>query len=212
MMPEVKICGLRDEAAVDAALIGGARYLGFNFFRKSPRYVDPERAAALAARARGRAEIAAVVVDPDDALLDLLADTLKPDWIQLHGYEPPARATAARRYAGRGVIKAIGIAAVDDLAAVQTFSGAADLILLDAKAPPGAALPGGNGVAFDWAILQGRAPGGTWFLSGGLTPENAGEAARLSRAPVLDVSSGVERAPGVKDPDRIAAFLAAARR
>jgi phosphoribosylanthranilate isomerase len=195
---------------VAAALAGEARWLGFNFFPRSPRHVSPERAAALAAPARGRAETVAVVVDAEDSLLETIAATLAPDWLQLHGTETPARATAARRFARRGIIRALPIARAEDFAAVDRHA-AADMLLFDAKAPPGASLPGGNGAAFDWRLLAGRSVPRPWMLSGGLTAENVAEAVRESGAGAVDVASGVESAPGVKDPARIARFLAAAR-
>lgn len=209
-MALVKICGLRTAETVNAALRGEARYLGFNFFPKSPRFVTPEAAAALAGPARGRAETVAVVVDADDALLSQIAARLAPDWIQLHGGERPDRVSAVRRFAGKGVIKALPIARPEDFAAVAPAAATADMLLFDAKAPAGAVLPGGNGAAFDWALLAGRSIPKPWLLSGGLTPDNVAEAIRASGASQVDVASGVESAPGVKDPDRIMAFLAAA--
>lgn len=210
-MVDVKICGLSDSAGVAASLDSGARWIGFNFFPKSPRYVTTERAAALAAPARGRAETVAIVVDPDDALLSAIAATLAPDWVQLHGRETPARAAAVKRFARRGVIKAIGIARAEDFADVEQHASVADLILFDAKAPAGAAMPGGLGTAFDWKLMQGRRVGKPWLLSGGLTPDNVAEAVRESSAAAVDVSSGVESAPGVKDPALIKRFCDAAR-
>ena len=210
-MAETKICGLNDPAGVAAALHGQARYLGFVFFAKSPRNVSPERAAALAAPAADRADTVAVTVDADDETLAIIAATLKPDWIQLHGREDPARAVAVRRFARKGVIKAIGVARADDLAAAGRFTSAAEALMFDAKAPEGASLPGGNGAAFDWQMLLGRRFERPWFLSGGLTPENVAEAVAASGAGAVDVSSGVESAPGVKDAERIARFLTAAR-
>jgi len=210
-MAEVKICGLSDPEGVDAALVGGARYVGFVFFPKSPRHVSAEKAAHLAVAARGRADIVAVTVDADDEHLALIARTLRPDWIQLHGAETPARTAAARRFATKGVIRAMGIARSADLAAMDGFAEAADAFLFDAKAPPDAALPGGNGAAFDWRILANRRFARPWLLSGGLDAANVAEAIGASAARAVDVSSGVERAPGVKDPLRIAAFLAAAK-
>lgn len=209
-MTLVKICGLKDPAALDAALRGGARYVGFVHFPKSPRHLPLAQAGALAARARGRAEIVALTVDPSDETLAAVAAELKPDWIQLQGSETPKRLAEARRYAGKGVWKALGIANAEDLQAAAAYQGAADLILLDGKPPQGADRPGGHGAAFDWKILQGRAPRQSWMLAGGLTPENVAEAIQLSGAAAVDVSSGVESAPGVKDPARITAFLAAA--
>jgi phosphoribosylanthranilate isomerase len=209
-MAEAKICGLTTPVAVDAALAGGARMLGFMIFPKSPRNVSLAQAGALAALARGRAEIAAVTVDADDALLAAIHDALKPDWIQAHGQESPSRTASLGRYAQRGVIKAFGVARAEDLAAGAAFAGAADLFLYDAKPPPGADRPGGNGLAYDWRILAGHKPARPWMLSGGLTPENVGEAIAASGAALVDASSGLESAPGLKDPARIAAFLRAA--
>jgi len=210
-MVETKICGLSDAEGMDAALTGGARYVGFVFFPKSPRHLSVEKAASLATPARGRADTVAVTVDADDDLLGAIARTLQPDWIQLHGAETPARAAAVRRYAGKGVIRALGVARAADLAAIDGYAEAADAFLFDAKAPPEAALPGGNGAAFDWRILAGRSFARPWFLSGGLDADNVAEAIATSAARMVDVSSGVERAPGVKDPLRIEAFLAAAK-
>lgn len=210
-MAVAKICGLSDAEGMDAALAGGARYVGFVFFPKSPRNISTENAAHLAQRARGRADIVAVTVNAEDALLERIGEELRPDWIQLHGVETPARVAAARRFAGKGVIRAMGVARATDLAAVDAYAEAADAFLFDAKAPADAALPGGNGAAFDWRILAGRRFARPWFLSGGLDPANVVEAIATSGARMVDVSSGVERAPGVKDPLRIAAFLAAAK-
>jgi len=210
-MAEAKICGLSDVEGVDAALTSGARYVGFVFFPKSPRNVNVEKAANLAIRARGRADIIAVTVDADDELLALIARTLQPDWIQLHGAEAPARVVAARRLANKGAIRAMGVARAADLAAIDAYADVADAFLFDAKAPGDAALPGGNGAAFDWRILAGRKFARPWFLSGGLDASNVAEAIATSAARMVDVSSGVEQAPGVKDPLRIAAFLAAAK-
>lgn len=209
-MVDTKICGISDRAAVEAALAGDARYLGFIFFPKSPRNVAPSQAGALAAHARGRVDVVAVTVDADDELLGAISGALRPDWIQLHGSETPARVAAARRFAAKGVIKAVGVARVGDLAGLDAYV-AADAFLFDAKAPADAGLPGGNGVAFDWRILNGRTFPRPWLLSGGLDASNLAEAVRESGAAAVDVSSGVERAPGVKDPLRIAEFLAAAK-
>jgi phosphoribosylanthranilate isomerase len=210
-MTEVKICGLSDPEGVAAALAGEARFVGFVFFPRSPRHVSLEKAAALAVSARGRADIVAVTVDADETLLGAIAATLAPDWIQFHGGETPARVAAARRFARKGAIKALPIARAEDFAPVAAFGEAADMLMFDAKAPQGAALPGGNGAAFDWRLLRGRSVPRPWLLSGGLTPENLREALFESGAGAVDVSSGVESAPGVKDPERIARFLAASR-
>ncbi len=208
-MTDVKICGVKTADALDAAL-AGARYVGFNFFPPSPRYIAPAAAGPLAQRARGRADIAAVTVDASDALLEEIAAALSPDWIQAHGDESPARVGALRRFARKGVIKALQIARAEDFAQVEVYAPVADLFLFDAKAPKGADRPGGHGAAFDWTLLAGRRFSRPWLLSGGLAPENVANAVKLSGAPGVDVASGVETAPGIKDPSRIAAFLAAA--
>ncbi len=209
MPTEVKICGLSDEESVDAALRAGADYVGFVFFPPSPRNVALDRAAELARRARGRADIVALTVDADDALLHAIAETLRPDLLQLHGRESPQRAAAIRALTGRPIMKAFGVAARGDLAALSAH--AADRFLLDARPPPDATRPGGNGAAFDWAILQGFSCGRPWLLSGGLTPANVAEALAAAGAAGVDVSSGVESAPGKKDPALIRAFVAAVR-
>jgi phosphoribosylanthranilate isomerase len=207
-MTRTKICGLNDEAGIAAAVKGGARYVGFIFFPKSPRNVTPERAAVLA-RAAGDAETVAVMVDPRDEEIEAVRTALAPDWIQLHGGESPARVGAVRASARRGVIKAVSVSARADLAAARPYESVADMLMFDAKAAAGAATPGGNGRAFDWTILNGTAFARPWLLSGGLDPENVVRAIGESGAAAVDVSTGVERAPGIKDPDRIAAFLAA---
>ncbi|MBI1186933.1 MAG: phosphoribosylanthranilate isomerase [Alphaproteobacteria bacterium] len=208
-MIEAKICGVKDSAALDAALAGGARYIGFMIFPRSPRNIELASAAPLAAKARARADIVAVTVDPSDDQLAQIAATLTPDWIQLHGAEQPSRVAAARRCARRGVIKALPIAAAADIAQAAAYEPAADMLLFDAKPPLGADRPGGRGVAFDWKLLTGRRFSRPWFLSGGLTPQNVADAAAISGARLVDASSGLESAPGLKDPSRIAAFLAA---
>jgi phosphoribosylanthranilate isomerase len=210
-MTQVKICGLADEAGVEAALAGRAHYIGFVFYPKSPRNISLDRARVLAAQARGRAQIVAVTVDADDALLGAIEAAIAPDWLQLHGDESPARAAAVRGHAGRGVIKALALAGSADLAAAQPFDGAADMLMFDAKPPPNADRPGGHGAAFDWKILKDRRFAKPWLLSGGLDAGNVARAISESGARGVDVSSGVERAPGLKDGARIAAFLAAAR-
>lgn len=213
---EVKICGLSTAPTLDAALAAGADMVGLVFFAKSPRHVDLDTAAALAARARsgaqtGMAQIVALTVDADDATLDAIAATVQPDVLQLHGRETPARVAALRARTGRAVWKAMGIAGPEDLAALAAYDGIADRLLLDAKAPKDAALPGGNGVPFDWRLLAGLDLSTPFMLSGGLTPQNVAQALRLTGAPAVDVSSGVESAPGVKDPALISAFVHAAR-
>lgn len=209
-MAEAKICGINGAAAMDAALAGGARFVGLVFYPKSPRHLSLERAAALAARARGRAETVALVVDAEDALLEQIAQAVRPDWMQAHGGESPARTAALKRFASQGVIKALGVARSEDLKAAACYEAVADMLLFDAKPPPGAP-PGGNAAAFDWQILAGRRFSRPWLLAGGLTPGNVAEAIAVSGAVLVDVSSGVESAPGLKDPQKIAAFLAATR-
>jgi phosphoribosylanthranilate isomerase len=210
-MRQVKICGLNDAAGLDAAVAAGADMLGFVFFPPSPRHVTPAEAASLAARhAHGPLRVA-LVVDADDALLEGIAAALKPDLWQLHGAETPERCAAIRTSTGLPVMKALGIASAADLAECARYAPACDRFLLDAKPPPDSALPGGNAAAFDWHLLAGRAIPRPWLLAGGLTQENVGAALRISGAPGVDVSSGVERARGVKDPERIAAFVRAVR-
>ncbi|GGE41064.1 N-(5'-phosphoribosyl)anthranilate isomerase [Primorskyibacter flagellatus] len=207
----VKICGLKRPEDVDAAARAGAVYGGFVFFPKSPRHLTVEEARALAVEAPVGLAKVALVVDADDALLDAITGAVPLDMLQLHGRETPERVAEVRTRTGLPVMKAIGVAGPEDLAAIDVYSRVADQLLIDAKPPKDAALPGGNGLAFDWRLLQGRkywtCP---WMLAGGLTPDNVAEAVRLTGARQVDVSSGVESAPGVKDPERIAAFVAAA--
>ncbi|HTK36025.1 MAG TPA: phosphoribosylanthranilate isomerase [Caulobacteraceae bacterium] len=211
-MAEAKICGLTAPDAVQAALDGGAAYLGFVFFAKSPRSLSPEVAGHLAAPARGKAKCVAVTVDPDDETLDRIMARLAPDVVQLHGREGPARVAEVRARTGAEVIKAVSIGAAEDLAGLRDYEDVADYLMLDAKAPPGAILPGGNGEAFDWTLAAQRRFTRPWFLAGGLDRWNVTEALHLSGAPLVDVSSGVERGPGYKDPRLIMAFLDAVRR
>jgi phosphoribosylanthranilate isomerase len=206
----VKICGLSTPETLDAALSAGADMVGFVRFPKSPRHIDLERGRALAAQAKGKALRAMLVVDADDAALEAAVEALDPDILQLHGSETPERMAAIRGRFGRPVMKAIGIAAKADLARIGAYGGA-DYILLDAKPTPGAALPGGNGLAFDWRLLVGLDPALRFMLSGGLTSENVATAIGLTGARAVDVSSGVECRPGEKDPARINAFVKAAR-
>jgi phosphoribosylanthranilate isomerase len=207
----VKICGLRTPADVTAVARAGAAYAGFVFFAKSPRNVTlPEARLAALAAPPGLAKVA-LTVDADDAMLDAIVETVPLDMIQLHGHESPDRVAAVRARYGLPVMKAIGLAEEGDLPAIFEFSTVADQILIDAKPPRGAELPGGNGLAFDWRLLAGRRWLRPWMLAGGLTPQNVAEAVRLTGARQVDVSSGAESAPGVKDAARIAAFVAAAR-
>ncbi|MCJ2058385.1 phosphoribosylanthranilate isomerase [Methylobacterium sp. J-048] len=207
----VKICGLSTPEALDTALTAGADWIGLVHFPRSPRHVDFEKASRLSAQARGRVERVVLLVDPDDALVRAAVESMDPDLIQLHGRESPDRVAAIRALAGRPVMKAIGVATPTDLEAIPAYAAVADRILLDAKPPPGAALPGGNGQRFDWAILADAVlPAGT-MLSGGLDAGNVAEALNRTGLGAVDVSSGVESAPGLKDPDKIAAFVAAVR-
>jgi phosphoribosylanthranilate isomerase len=210
MPTEVKICGLSDEEGVDAALDAGADFVGFVFFPPSPRNVVLDRAAALAGRARGRAQVVALTVDADDALIADIAAILKPDLLQLHGKESPERMIEVRRQTGRNVMKAISVAGPGDLAATARYDGA-DRLLLDAKPPKDATRPGGNALSFNWAILDGFRSPRPWLLAGGLGPDNVAEALAVSGAAGVDVSSGVESGPGKKDPALIHAFVAAVR-
>jgi phosphoribosylanthranilate isomerase len=210
-MPEIKICGLSTPETLEAALEAGADWVGFVRFSRSPRHVSLQMGRLLSEQAKGRAGRVVLLVDPDEATVAEAVEALDPDFIQLHGGESPARVAAIRIATGRPVMKALGIAKRDDLAAVPSYAAVADRLLLDAKAPPGAALPGGNGVTFDWGLLADAAlPAGT-MLSGGLGPGNVVEALARTGLQALDVSSGVESAPGIKDPARIRAFVAAAR-
>lgn len=213
MTVRAKICGLSTPEAVRAALDGGASHIGFVFFDRSPRNIAPEAAALLAAEARSRGvKVTAVTVDPDDALLDRLAQTLKPDLIQLHGKETPSRAHAVAARTGAGIIRALPVSETSDLAQAAAFEPVVEHLMFDAKPPKDAELPGGNGSRFDWTMMAGRRFQRPWLLAGGLDPWNVGEAIRLSGAPLVDVSSGVERGPGLKDPALITAFLDAVRR
>ena len=212
MAPTVKICGLSTGLTLDAALDAGADMVGFVFFSKSPRHIDWATGRALGRQARGRATIAALSVDADDDTLKRIVEALSPDLMQLHGSETPARVKEIRQLFGRPTIRAIGVATHGDLAAAKTYEGVADHLLIDAKPPKGAALPGGNGRPFDWSLTRKFRPSLPWLLSGGLDPDTVEAAIALSGARGVDVSSGVESAPGVKDPARIRAFVAAARR
>jgi len=207
----VKICGLTDRAGVEAAVEGGAAYLGFNFFHRSPRYVDPAAAGALAALVPPGICKVALSVDAGDAELDTILATLPADMIQLHGAETPARVRAVRDRYRLPVMKAIGIGDKGDLAEIDRFAAVADQLLIDTRPPAKAALPGGNGVAFDWSLVAGRRWTVPWLLAGGLTAETVAEAVRRSGATQVDVSSGVESTRGRKDPALIRGFLGAAR-
>jgi phosphoribosylanthranilate isomerase len=207
----VKICGLSTPEALDVALDAGADMVGFVFFPPSPRHLTFERAHALASRVLERAQKVALTVDADDELLDAVVEALQPDMLQLHGAELPARVEAVRRMFGLPVMKALPIAAKSDLDGIARYAGVSDRLLFDARAPREATRPGGLGRPFDWHLLEKLDPGVPFMLSGGLDAANVGEALRITRAPGVDVSSGVEGAPGEKDPDKIRAFVRAAR-
>lgn len=212
-MPEVrvKICGLRDPADLDAAARAGAAYAGFVFFAKSPRNLSVEQARALSLTAPAGLAKVALTVDADDATLDAIVAGVPLDMLQLQGSESPARVAELRGRYGLPVMKAIGVAEAADLAGILDYALVADQILIDAKPPKGADLPGGNGLPFDWRLVAGRHWLKPWMLAGGLTAGNVAEAIRLTGARQVDVSSGVESAPGVKDQAKIAAFVAAAQ-
>jgi len=209
---KVKICGLKEELTLEAALAGGADYVGFVFFAPSPRSLAPAAARPLATRARrSGAKVVALLVDPDDGLLEEVVNAAEPDILQLHGREAPARASQIGRRWRRQVMKAIPVAAPGDAETALRYAGAADLILFDAKAPTGATRPGGNGQAFPWELLAEVKDKVAYMLSGGLSPDNVAEAIRATAAPIVDVSSGVESRPGEKDPALIARFLQIAK-
>lgn len=212
MTIEVKICGLKTEETVAAALDAGADLIGFVFFPKSPRYVAIDDAVRLAGPARGRAEIVALVVDPTDDLVEAIRDRLTPDLLQLHGHESPERVAEIRALSGLAIMKAIPVADALDLEGVPAYVPHVDRFLFDAKPPKRAdALPGGNGLAFDWRLIRDLDPGRPHMLSGGLDPENVATAIAVTGVRAVDVSSGVESAPGIKDPARIRAFVTNAR-
>lgn len=210
MSIRVKICGLTEPSAVAAAVAAGAAYLGFVFFPKSPRNLTIAQARALALEVPMGVAKVALVVDADDATIAAILDQVPIDMLQLHGHESPERVAQVRARFGLPVMKAVGIAEAADLDRLPAYEAVADQILVDAKAPRGAALPGGNGLAFDWRLIAGRKWDKPWMLAGGLTPDNVAAAVRLTGARQVDVSSGVESAPGVKDGALIGAFVAAA--
>ncbi len=209
MTVEVKICGVRTPAILEAAIGAGAEFVGFVFFAKSPRNLTIPDAVDLSGAVRGRARTVAVVVDPDDDLLDRIVGKVQPDVLQLHGAETPDRVRAIKARAGLTVFKAVPVSDASDVADAARFSGVADQVLFDTKAPPGSELPGGNGLCFNWALLHAAAP--PFALSGGLDADNVAEAISQSGATLVDVSSGVETAPGEKDPRLITQFVRAVR-
>ena len=208
----VKICGLRDVAAMQSAVDAGATYVGLVFFPKSPRNVSIAQAALVAKAVPVGVAKVALVVDADDALLDSITAEVPLDVLQLHGSETPARVAAIRARYGLPVMKAVGVADESDVASLDAYAQVADQILVDAKPPKNADLPGGNGLSFDWRLIAGRRWPVPWMLAGGLTPENVAEAIALTGAAQVDVSSGVETSPGIKDPARMSAFCEAVRR
>ncbi|MGE4609886.1 MAG: phosphoribosylanthranilate isomerase [Paracoccaceae bacterium] len=208
---QVKICGLTTPESVEAAVQAGASYIGFNFFSKSPRFVSSARAAELVELVPERVINVALTVNPDDEMLREITAAFSVDVLQLHGSESPERVHEIKLKFGIPVMKVLGIAEKSDIAAIDTYSEVADMLLVDAKPPKGSALPGGNAVTFDWRLIADLEWTVPWMLAGGLTPENVAEAGRLTGAPMVDVASGVESAPGVKDLDKIAAFVKAAK-
>ncbi|MEI9415836.1 phosphoribosylanthranilate isomerase [Mesorhizobium sp. Cs1321R2N1] len=211
MALDIKICGLKTDLAMAAALAGGASHVGFIFFPKSPRYVEPVEAGRLREAARGKALAVAVTVDASDTVLDEIVEKMQPDMLQLHGSETPERVTELKARHGLPVMKALPLSEAADLDRMRPFVGVADRFLFDAKPPKGSELPGGNGVAFDWRILAGLDAGIDYMLSGGLNAANIGDALRLANPPAIDISSGVESVPGVKDPALIEQFFRAVR-
>jgi phosphoribosylanthranilate isomerase len=211
MSVEVKICGITDEDAMETAVEAGADYVGLVFYAPSPRAVTAARAAELVEYLPDDIITVGLFVDPDDALLNDVLTHVRLDLLQFHGSESPERLEAIRLEYGLPIMKMIPVSCAEDLAAAEPYLAVCDRLLFDAKPPQGATLPGGNAVAFDWTILQGRRWGLPWMLAGGLTPETVAEAVRISGARAVDVSSGVESAPGVKDPARIHAFINAVK-
>lgn len=213
MTVRVKICGLSTPETVDAAVAAGADYLGFTFVPKSPRFVSFDKAGPLAARVPSSVLKVALSVDADDAAFDAMVEAIRPDILQLHGAETPERLMELKRRYGITLMKAIGVAEPGDPEAGDIYRDSADLLLFDAKPPKSmtGALPGGNGLVFDWSLIAGHRPDMPWMLSGGLTAENVAEAIRITGAEAVDVSSGVESAPGQKSSDLIEAFIKAAK-
>ena len=207
----VKICGLRTPQALDVALESGADMVGFVFFAPSPRHLGLEAARALGTRVKGRAAKVALTVDANDETLADIVAALKPDLLQLHGSESPERVVTVRTRFGLPVMKALPIAERADLSPIRLYGRVADRLIFDARAPKEATRPGGLGTPFDWTLLRDVEAEVPFMLSGGLDARNVTEALRITRAPGVDVSSGVERAPGEKDPDKIRAFMRAAR-
>lgn len=211
MTLDIKICGLKTDTAMAAALAGGASHVGFIFFAKSPRFVDPAEAGRLRQAAIGKAKAVAVTVDADDDFLDDIVARMQPDMLQLHGSETPVQVAELKTRYGLPVMKVLSVSEAADLERIRPYVGVADRLMFDAKPPKGTQLPGGNGVAFDWRILAGLDAGLDYMLSGGLNAANVGDALRLANPPGIDISSGVESAPGVKEPALIEQFFRAVR-
>jgi phosphoribosylanthranilate isomerase len=211
MTLDIKICGLKTEETIDRAVALGATHVGFIFFAKSPRHIEPADAGRLADRVRGRAKIVSVSVDADNDDLDEIIDLIRPDILQLHGRETPERVLTIKAVSGLPVWKALSIADADDLKRIDAYDGIANRFLLDAKPPRNSELPGGNGVSFDWRLLDGLDESVDYMLSGGLNKDNVGEALRIARPRGIDTSSGVESSPGVKDLKMMDAFFEAVR-
>ncbi|SKA03549.1 phosphoribosylanthranilate isomerase [Consotaella salsifontis] len=207
MALDIKTCGMKDEAAIEAALSRGASHVGFISFPRSPRHLEIEAMAALRRLVGSRALVTVVAVDPDDALLDKIVASVSPDWLQLHGHETPERVLEVKQRFSRPVMKAVSIGSAEDVGRVATYLPVADRLLLDAKRPKGSALPGGNGVSFDWRLLDALDDGTLYMLSGGLDAGNVGGALGRRGVTGLDVSSGLESAPGVKDVSLIHRFF-----
>lgn len=211
MTLDIKICGLKTEEAIDHAVALGATHVGFIFFSKSPRHIEPADAGRLADRVRGRAKIVSVSVDADNDDLDEIVDLIRPDILQLHGKESPDRVLTIKAVTGLPVWKALSISEPDDLRRIDAYDGIANRFLLDAKPPKNSELPGGNGVSFDWRLLSGLDDSVDYMLSGGLNKDNIGEALRMARPRGIDTSSGVESSPGVKDLKMMDEFFEAVR-
>ncbi|UVC08479.1 phosphoribosylanthranilate isomerase [Rhizobium sp. TH2] len=211
MTLDIKICGLKTEEAVDRAVALGATHIGFIFFAKSPRHIEPADAGRLADRVRGKVKIVSVSVDPDNDDLDEIVALMRPDILQLHGKETPDRVLTIKAVTGLPVWKALSIADADDLRRIEAYDGIANRFLLDAKPPKNSELPGGNGVSFDWRLLAGLDASVDYMLSGGLNKDNVGEALRIARPTGIDTSSGVESSPGVKDLKMMDEFFEAVR-
>jgi phosphoribosylanthranilate isomerase len=211
MSVQVKICGINSVESTDAAVRAGADFAGLVFHSGSPRNLRADQAKSLSARLRGRVRVVALLADATDEAIAMAVSTAAPDFLQLHGRETPARVAEIRGRFGKPVIKAIAVADASDFSGVTDYEFAADMLLFDAKAPSNAVRPGGHGAAFDWQVLRGRSFSRPWLLGGGLNAENVARAVEISGAEFVDVSSGVETAPGVKSAELIAAFVAAAK-